>query len=52
MRFGHEYMKGKDEFWKSVLWSDEAKLELLVHMDVADVWQRWGDAKEVFREVR
>lgn len=33
-RFAREHLKAKDEFWKSVLWSDETKLELFGHMDV------------------
>ena len=37
LRFAREHLKGKDEFW-SVLWSDETKLELFGHMDVAYVW--------------
>lgn len=38
LRFAREHWKGEDEFWKSVLWSDETKLELFGHMDVAYVW--------------
>lgn len=37
LRFAREHLKGKDEFWKSALWSDETKLELFGHMDVAYV---------------
>ena len=43
-----EYAKrhlDKDEtFWKSVLWSDETKLELFGHNDVAYVWRKQGEA--------
>lgn len=44
LRFAREHLKGKDEFWESVLWSDETKLELFGHMDVAYVWRRKGEA--------
>ena len=44
LRFAREHLKGKDEFWKFVLWSDETKLELFGHMDVAYVWRRKGEA--------
>lgn len=37
LTFACEHLKSKDEFWKSVLWSDETKLELFGHMDVAYV---------------
>ena len=43
LRFAREHMKSKDEFWESVLWSDETKLELFGHMDVAYVWLRKGE---------
>ena len=36
---------GKDEtFWRSVLWSDEMKMELFGHRDVAYVWRKKGEA--------
>lgn len=44
LKFAREHLKGKDEFWESVLWSDETKLELFGHMDVAYVWRRKGEA--------
>ena len=44
LKFAREYLKKKDDFWKSVLWSDETKLELFGHMDTAYVWRRKGEA--------
>ena len=48
LKFAREHLKGKDEFWKSVLWSDETKLDLFGHKkalwDVAYVWRRKGEA--------
>ena len=44
LRFVHEHLKGKDMFWKSVILSDETKLELFGHMDVAYVWRVKGEA--------
>ncbi|KAK3509146.1 hypothetical protein QTP70_020257, partial [Hemibagrus guttatus] len=31
-------------FWSSILWSDETKLKLFGHMDVANVWRKKGAA--------
>lgn len=44
LKFAREYLKKKDDFWKSVLWSDETKLELFGHRDIAYVWRRKGEA--------
>ena len=44
LKFAREHLKGKDEFWKSVLRSDEIKLELFGHMDVVYVWRRKQEA--------
>lgn len=32
LKFAREYLKHGDEFWKSVLWFEETKLELLLNM--------------------
>lgn len=32
------FLKSKDEFWDSLLWSDGTKLELIRHMNVAYFW--------------
>ena len=42
LNFAHAHLKAKNEFWKTVLWSDDIKLELFGHMDVAYVWRKKG----------
>ena len=31
-------------YWKHVLWSDEMKIELFGHRDIAYVWRKKGEA--------
>lgn len=35
------------EFWDTVLWSDETKLELFGHMDQRFVWRKKGKAYDM-----
>lgn len=44
LAFAKAHLDKDVTFWKSVLWSDETKLELFGHRDVAFVWRRKGEA--------
>ena len=44
LRFACEHLKCKDEFWKTVLCSDETKQEFFGHVDVPYVCRRKGEA--------
>lgn len=44
LSFANEHLNKDASFWSSVLWSDETKLELFGHRDVAFVWRKKGEA--------
>ena len=35
--------KNPEGYWKRVMWSDETKLELFGHRDVAYIWRKQGE---------
>jgi transposase len=42
--FAKTYLDKAPNFWTKILWSDETKLELFGHRDVAYVWRKKGEA--------
>lgn len=44
LNYARDNLEKGDEYWKRVLWSDETKLELFGHRDVAYVWRKKGEA--------
>lgn len=44
LTFAKTYLKKEPSFWSSVLWSDETKIELFGHRDVAFIWRKKGEA--------
>lgn len=44
MKFANEYLGKDDDFWKSVLWSDETKIKLFGHNHQLYVWRKKGEA--------
>ena len=42
--FAKAHLDKDPSFWSSVLWSDETKMELFGHRDVAFVWRKKGQA--------
>ncbi|KAK3538527.1 hypothetical protein QTP86_006692 [Hemibagrus guttatus] len=44
LAFARGYLDRDTNFWSSILWSDETKLELFGYMDVAYVWRKKGKA--------
>ena len=40
LKYARDHLEEGEAFWKSVLWSDETKLELFGHMDIAYVWRK------------
>lgn len=42
--FAKRYLDKEEGFWSSILWSDELKMELFGHRDVAYVWRKKGEA--------
>ncbi|KAK3507235.1 hypothetical protein QTP70_011919 [Hemibagrus guttatus] len=44
LAFANAHLDKEEDFWSSVLWSDETKIELFGHNDVAFIWRK----KEAF----
>ena len=44
LAFARANINKDSSFWSSVLWSDETKMELFGHRDVAYVWRKKGEA--------
>lgn len=44
LKYARENLEKDDAYWKHVIWSDETKLELFGHRDVAYVWRKKGEA--------
>ena len=44
LAFAKAHLDKDPSFWSSVLWSDERKMELFGHRDVAFVWRKKGEA--------
>lgn len=44
LAFAKAHLDKDNTFWENVLWSDETKLELFGHRDVAFVWRKKGEA--------
>jgi len=44
LAFAKAHLDKDPSFWSSVLWSDETKMELFGHRDVAFVWRKKGEA--------
>lgn len=44
LKFARGNLEKNNEYWKRILWSDETKLELFGHRDVAYVWRKKGEA--------
>ena len=44
LKYAKDNLEKDEEYWKRVLWSDETKLELFGHRDVAFVWRKKGEA--------
>lgn len=44
LAFANAHLDKEDDFWSSVLWSDETKIELFGHNDVAFIWRKKGEA--------
>jgi len=44
LAFARAHIDKDSSFWSSVLWSDETKMELFGHRDVAFVWRKKGEA--------
>jgi transposase len=42
--FAKAYLENSPSFWSKILWSDETKLELFGHRDVAYVWRKKSEA--------
>ncbi|KAK3537128.1 hypothetical protein QTP70_002141 [Hemibagrus guttatus] len=44
LAFANAHLDKKEDFCSSVLWSDETKIELFGHNDVAFIWHKKGEA--------
>lgn len=44
LKYAKNHLERDETFWKSILWSDETKLELFGHRDVAFVWRKKNEA--------
>lgn len=44
LKYARENLEKDLAYWKRVIWSDETKLELFGHQDVAYVWRKKGEA--------
>ena len=44
LKFAKDNLQKPEGYWKRVKWSDETKLELFGHRDVAYVWRKQGEA--------
>ncbi|KAK3519341.1 hypothetical protein QTP70_024775, partial [Hemibagrus guttatus] len=44
LAFANAHLDKEEDFWSSVLWSDETKIELFGHNDVAFIWCKKGEA--------
>uniref|UniRef100_A0A3B4UQ54 Tc1-like transposase DDE domain-containing protein n=1 Tax=Seriola dumerili TaxID=41447 RepID=A0A3B4UQ54_SERDU len=44
LAFANDHLDKEEDFWSSVLWSDETKIELFGHNDVSFIWRRKGEA--------
>ncbi|KAK3522379.1 hypothetical protein QTP86_007959 [Hemibagrus guttatus] len=44
LTFANAHLDKEEDFWSSVLWSDETKIELFGHNDVAFIWRKKGEA--------
>ncbi|KAK3523864.1 hypothetical protein QTP70_010508 [Hemibagrus guttatus] len=44
LAFANVHLDKEEDFWSSVLWSDETKIELFGHNDVAFIWRKKGEA--------
>ncbi|KAK3562641.1 hypothetical protein QTP86_003380 [Hemibagrus guttatus] len=44
LAFANAHLDKEEDFWSSVLWSDETKIELFGHNDVAFIWRKKGEA--------
>lgn len=44
LHFAQHHLEKSEEFWKTVLWTDETKLELFGHMDQRYVWRKKNEA--------
>ncbi|KAK3525993.1 hypothetical protein QTP70_011807 [Hemibagrus guttatus] len=44
LAFANAHLDKEEDFWSSVLWSDETKIELFGHNDVAFIWHKKGEA--------
>ncbi|KAK3511150.1 hypothetical protein QTP70_032158 [Hemibagrus guttatus] len=43
LAFANAHLDKEEDFWSSVLWSDETKIELFGHNDVAFIWRKKGE---------
>lgn len=44
LKYARSNIEKEEAYWERVLWSDETKLELFGHRDVAYVWRKKGEA--------
>ncbi|KAK3522985.1 hypothetical protein QTP86_010494 [Hemibagrus guttatus] len=44
LAFANAHLDKEEDFWSSVLWSDETKIVLFGHNDVAFIWRKKGEA--------
>ncbi|KAI4883239.1 hypothetical protein NFI96_003468, partial [Prochilodus magdalenae] len=44
LTFANAHLDKEEDFWCSVLWSDETKIELFGHNDVCTIWRKKGEA--------
>ncbi len=44
LAFAKKYLEHDNDYWKSILWSDETKIQLFVHIDSLYVWRKAGEA--------
>ncbi|KAK3571312.1 hypothetical protein QTP86_005948 [Hemibagrus guttatus] len=44
LAFANAHLDKEEDFWSSVLWSDETKIELFGHNDVAFIWRKKREA--------
>ncbi|KAK3521296.1 hypothetical protein QTP70_003144 [Hemibagrus guttatus] len=44
LAFANAHLDKEEDFWSSVLWTDETKIELFGHNDVAFIWHKKGEA--------
>lgn len=44
LKFADDYLLKPDEYWNSVVWSDETKIELFGHNSEGHVWRNRGEA--------